>query len=92
MPELPSPHLPEMVVPVRALSNQIELFNHLLSIVLVSNLKSYSCVKILYIIQEYLINRGESPRDVMVKELNCRIVVIEIELPSAITSTVGQIP
>ena len=75
MPELPSPHLPEMVVPVRALSNQIELFNHLLSIVLVSNLKSYSCVKILYIIQEYLINRGESPRDVMVKELNCRIVV-----------------
>ena len=36
---------------------QIELFNHLLGIIIISYLKPYSCVQIVHIRSEYLMNR-----------------------------------
>ena len=36
---------------------EIELFNHLLRIIIINYLKPYSCVQIIYITVEYLINR-----------------------------------
>ena len=49
--------LAKMVVPARVPSMvQIELFNHLLRIIIIWN-KSYSCVQIVHIREEYLINK-----------------------------------
>ena len=49
---------PGLVAPVRVLSMvQIELFNHLPMIIIISYLKAYNCVQIICIRSQYLINR-----------------------------------
>ena len=47
---------PGVVIPVRVpFMSQIELFNHLLKIIIISYLKPYSCLKNVCIREEYLI-------------------------------------
>ena len=46
------------VIPIRILSmSQKELFKHFLRVIIISHLKPYSCVQIMYMIFEYFINR-----------------------------------
>ena len=55
---IPSPPWAELVVPVRVPSRgSMKLFNYLLRTIIISYLEPYSCVQIIYITQEYLINR-----------------------------------
>ena len=55
---LPSPLWQRVVVPVKVQSmGQIEFFNHLLRIIIISYLKPSSYMQIVHIRQEYLSNR-----------------------------------
>ena len=50
LPSLPRPLWPEVAVHVRVpFMRQVELFNHLLKIIMICYLKLYSCVQIIYI-------------------------------------------
>ena len=50
---------------------QIEPFSHLLRIAIIINLKPYSCMQIIYIRQEYLINRIINVKLQYLKPFNC---------------------
>ena len=64
-------HLLRIVVPVEVLSRgQIELLNHLSRIIILSYFKPYSCVQIICIRLEYLINRIANVKLQYLKPLN----------------------
>ena len=56
LPLLSGPLWPGVVPITFSSMGQIELFNHLQRIIIISYLKSYNCVQIIYITLEYVIN------------------------------------